>query len=377
MRNILKIELNPGRIFGLDLLRALAILFVCVDHSTDFLPENLKVINKIFRFDGISVFFVLSGFLIGGILIKLLEGDKPNTAKLLHFWKRRWFRTLPNYFLILIILVLLEILFNMDAFSFQNTIPYFVFSQNLFQPHPWFFPEAWSLSIEEWFYLIVPALIVLGIRILRLPLQKSILYSAVFIILMVLGFRYYKYVNQPFEDILYWDLNFRKQVSTRFDSLMFGILGAYLQFYHFKNWIKYKKTLLFLGIIVLLGCRILQKIIPPYSIYSCVFSFVMISTGVLLLLPYLSELKTGKGMPYKMITYISLISYSMYLLNYSVVKIWVIDRVFNLFLPENTIIISFVKYGLFWSLTFILSILLYKYFEIPTTNLRDKKWRYT
>ncbi len=175
MRNILKIELNPERIFGLDVLRALAILFVVIEHGTELLPEKLQIISRLFRFDGVTIFFVLSGFLIGGILIKLLEKNKVTLPILLNFWKRRWFRTLPNYFLMLIFLMLLDILFNPDAFSVENVAPYFIFAQNLFQPHPWFFHEAWSLSIEEWFYLIIPALIMVSIRFFRLSLQKSIL----------------------------------------------------------------------------------------------------------------------------------------------------------------------------------------------------------
>lgn len=373
MRNILKIELNPERIFGLDLLRALAILFVIIEHGTELLPEKLQIVSRLFRFEGVTIFFVLSGFLIGGILIKLLQKNKASLSILLRFWKRRWFRTLPNYFLTLLFLMSLDILFNNDAFSIENVAPYFIFAQNLFQPHPWFFHEAWSLSVEEWFYLIIPTLIMIGIRFFRLSLQTSILFSAVFIILMVIGFRYYRYVNQPFDAVIYWDLNFRKQVTTRFDSLMIGILAAYMQFYHFKKWIKYKKTLLIVGIMLLLCCRITPRLFAPYSIYSCVFSFVIISIGVFLLLPFLSELKTGKGSLNKIITYISLISYSMYLVNYSLVKNWIIDKLFNFFFPTNDVILSLTKYGLYWTLTIILSILLYKYFEIPTTNLREKK----
>ena len=50
---------------------------------------------------------------------------------------------------------------------------YFFFSQNIISPHPWFFPEAWSLSIEEWFYVIIPICLFIGIIILKLDAKKQ------------------------------------------------------------------------------------------------------------------------------------------------------------------------------------------------------------
>ena len=69
MRDILKIKIDSDkRIYGLDILRALAILFVVFAHSTSFVPKSLKIFYWHLQYDGVSVFFVLSGFLIGKIL---------------------------------------------------------------------------------------------------------------------------------------------------------------------------------------------------------------------------------------------------------------------------------------------------------------------
>ncbi len=99
-------QLNPNyenRIFGLDLMRAIAIIFVVMGHGLMLEKANtnfpwIRLIN------GVELFFVLSGFLIGGILIKTFN-DKENFGikTIANFWVRRWFRTLPNYYLILII----------------------------------------------------------------------------------------------------------------------------------------------------------------------------------------------------------------------------------------------------------------------------------
>ena len=85
------------------------------------------------------MFFVLSGFLIGGILIRALERDGATMATLLHFWIRRWFRTLPNYFLILLLLSAISCWLYHRSFW---TLDYFFFLQNFNKPSPPFFAEA-------------------------------------------------------------------------------------------------------------------------------------------------------------------------------------------------------------------------------------------
>jgi peptidoglycan/LPS O-acetylase OafA/YrhL len=374
MRNLLKIELNPKRVYGLDILRALAILFVVVEHGRFLLPHRLEFIHQFVIFDGVSIFFVLSGFLIGGILIKIFEERGSSNRILLDFWIRRWFRTLPNYFLILIILGTLSVLFTED-FSFYQIRRYFIFSQNLFSEHPEFFPEAWSLSIEEWYYLLIPISIFLLIRVFNHTPSRSVLYTAVGILFIITIFRFYRSMNVEISNYEEWDLWYRKQVFTRLDSLMFGMIGAYIQ-YHFKEkWLRHKKVLLFTGIalFVLWKFGAMSNFFPIDGLYSCVFSFSITSMATLALLPYLSSLKYGQGKLYTFFTYISLISYSMYLINLTLIQTWIIDSIHWSLLSENIYLIIFVKYGLFWSLTITVSILIYKYFEVPVMNLRDHK----
>lgn len=68
-----KLEQSPNRVFGLDLLRFVAIFMVLLGHSLILAPKALKPFVYKFLFDGVAIFFVLSGFLIGGILIKQLN----------------------------------------------------------------------------------------------------------------------------------------------------------------------------------------------------------------------------------------------------------------------------------------------------------------
>lgn len=372
LKDLLRLELNPNRVYGLDILRAMAILFVVMVHGGHFMPEHRYKYIYYIIFDGVAMFFVLSGFLIGGILIKIINTQGINFKIILNFWKRRWFRTLPNYFLILLVLLIIGAFFT-EGFTLANKYKYFIFTQNLVTEHPRFFGEAWSLSIEEWFYLLLPIFIYLGTRLLKLSANKSLLATAAGIIVCVTLFRYYRYVTLDIDSKYVWDKMLRRQVFTQLDSLMFGVIGAYI-FYFFKNhWVRFKKLLLVLGILLFLVVRYNWLKFEPQGLFYCVFSFTGNSLATLFLLPYLSTLKSGKGILYKVITYISLISYSIYLINSNLMR-WIINSIDWMPLEQfNGYAFLLTRYFVFWFLTILISLLLYKYFELPMMNLRDKK----
>ncbi|MBN8702355.1 MAG: acyltransferase [Bacteroidetes bacterium] len=373
MKNIFRIEIDTNRVLGLDILRALAIFFVVLGHGGHLLSEKWQRLNSYFIFDGVSIFFVLSGFLVGGLLIKQLEQKEFNKRALFNFWTRRWFRTLPNYFLILVVLCLLNFFFTPN-FSIKSTFKYFIFSQNFFEPHPSnFFPEAWSLSVEEWFYLLLPICIGTFSIVFKVTHKKGVLTTIILVIILTTTVRYYRYSTGVIDGIKDWDLLFRKQVITRLDSLMFGVIGAYIQYYHLPLWLKHKHKLLLLGIFLFVLSRyLLPNITSINGLYSTVFSFSLIAIATLLILPYLSDLKTNKSVLYKPITYLSLISYSMYLLNLSILQHWILNKIPWNYLTTNNNITMAINYSLYWSVLILLSILLYKYFELPITKLRDR-----
>lgn len=370
MQSIFSLKISDNRIYGLDILRAFAIIFVILVHSDTMLPEWLFHKMYYFILDGVSIFFVLSGFLIGGILIKTFENATPSKRSLLNFWLRRWLRTLPNYFLILSILLILKSFFNTEFYALDYWT-YFIFSQNLFTVHPSFFPEAWSLSVEEWFYLIIPIFISL-LYLAKFSVKRAVLLTIVLIIILVTWYRYVRLGQVSIDNFKEWDFLIRKQVFTRLDSLMYGVLGAYLSYYYAEYWLKYKNYLFALGlfIFVLFKLGILSS--GKYDLFQSVFSLSLFSVATLLLLPFLSTIKKGNGLLYKIVTLISLISYSMYLTHLSIVQGWILGRInlneLNLGWQQFLVI----KYTLYWVLTLVLSFLLYKYFEVPMMNLRDK-----
>jgi peptidoglycan/LPS O-acetylase OafA/YrhL len=370
-----KLSIEDNRVFGLDILRAIAILCVVLGHSLSFVPPGIfSRIAGLAVFDGVSIFFVLSGFLIGGILIKTLEKNPPELKVLLHFWTRRWFRTLPAYYLVLIAVVACTVLFGRfmsvpQSFTFAN-LKLFIFTQNWSSPHPNFFPEAWSLSIEEWYYVLIPSVLFLSVKMLRISPKQSIVYVACAVIFAVTLVRYVRFAGGQYSTYDEWDTVFRKQVITRLDSLMFGMLGAFCSYYYPRLWRSNKKPLLAVGVLLLVVARYSPEIIRTASVgfYNSVLSFTVLSVGVLLCLPFLSDYTDKGSIVYIPMTYISMCSYSMYLLNFTPIAhfgIGVVKRFAGISTPT-------VLYPVYWVIVMGSSILMYKYFENPTTDLRSK-----
>ena len=324
-------------------------------------------------YDGVSMFFTLSGFLIGGILIKVLENNpKPNFSTLWNFWKRRWLRTLPNYFLVLTVLVIYFSLFR--EFRGIQVWKYYLFIQNLWQPQPWFFGESWSLSIEEWFYLITPVGLIILIRFFKLSVLKSVLLFAVGLIVYSIFQRISQYgtISPESMNLDTYNPLIRTQITTRLDSIMFGVLAACAKHFLPQLWLKYKTLFFGIGLSFLVFYFFHRNDIQVYFIG--IFSQTIIALGVAFILPFLNEIKSGKGFIYKAITYISLTSYSAYLINFGLIQDIVLLNLQKIF-PEvlGQTFHSALLLVLFFAFTFLGATLLYKYFELPVMRLRDKK----
>jgi peptidoglycan/LPS O-acetylase OafA/YrhL len=140
---------------GLDVVRALAILLVLASHLTSYGFATTGVVGSLVDLLGalgVEMFFSLSGFLIGGILIRLADDVRPSTAR--RFLVRRWMRTLPLYYAVL--------LFSCWMFRRVDT-PAFFFLQSVWPHESTLVPQAWSLVLEELFYLLFP-LVLLATR---------------------------------------------------------------------------------------------------------------------------------------------------------------------------------------------------------------------
>ena len=139
---------------GLDTLRVLAIALVLVFHYPgEGAPEAIASIAR-FGWTGVDLFFVLSGFLIGRqLLAPLAAGERPALGA---FCLRRFLRVLPAYWVVLAVYALLP-----EAREQSRMAPlwsFLTFTQN-FGLEGGAFSHAWSLCIEEHFYIALPLLV--------------------------------------------------------------------------------------------------------------------------------------------------------------------------------------------------------------------------
>jgi len=147
---------SEGRNVNLDALRAGAILLVIAFHVPQIFPEGGGSLLRVTWYGqfGVDLFFVLSGWLIGGLYWR--EYLARGTVRLGTFWARRWLRTLPPYFVALAVSWAAVAWERGEAFD-----PLFlVFLQNYEAVIP-FFLVSWSLCVEEHFYVVAPLLLLL------------------------------------------------------------------------------------------------------------------------------------------------------------------------------------------------------------------------
>lgn len=368
---LFKISLSGNRVFGLDLLRAFAIATVIYSHSIYFIESvELKSTLRIFHLDGVTMFFVLSGFLIGQIIIRDFESKPANFQTVISFWKRRWFRTLPAYFLVLL-----------AAAFFQNPpklvlLKYSIFSQNLWEHYPFFFREAWSISVEEWFYLSLPILLLVCLMI-GAKLRRGL--GLVIVIFGVMGpaMRIMQFQIHDPGEAEFWGLFIRGSVFCRMDSLALGVWGAYLSRYSPAAWMGQKRAKFLAGLIicmlpVLLDDYRREMVASPEAI-NAVFYYWFEPLGTFLMLPFLSSYHLKQSAFALAVTHISVISYAMYLLNHSLIMLELIPWGQRLFMPpERGLGWQMLSVVFFVLTTLVLSTLFYKLYEAPCTRLRDR-----
>lgn len=376
-------ETTSKRIFGLDVVRASAISLVLIAHTSAILFPLIKIpiigfiigkliaINYHFGVVGVELFFVLSGFLIGTILIKENIETNVNTNKgLFHFWKMRWMRTLPAYYFVMIIICFLNkyILFQPTPFSF------FIFTQNLVTPHPPVFGEAWSLSVEEWSYLILPFLFL----VIRKFLQKKKAFLNILIsyLFFFFAFRIINAFDPMFADI---DKGIRKIVLFRLDAVAWGILIAYFNLYYRSRLILLRKGFFYIGLCGILIISALNYLgfHPKFNYYNTsnifrflidAFLYTLYPVFAAMLLPAALCLKaTSNIFITKIITKLSALSYTLYL-THAYIVLQLMEKYFVVTTISGCLIF-FVAYLI---LAFSAAIILHKLIEIPFINLRNK-----
>jgi peptidoglycan/LPS O-acetylase OafA/YrhL len=213
------------RIKSLDVLRGVAILLVLGEHK--FASDLWLRVG----WSGVDLFFVLSGFLISGLLFA--EYKKHGSIRVSRFLIRRGLRIYPAYYLALAYFVGRDMVRGQMP-STQAAMSV-VFLQN-YGPGP--INHTWSLAVEEHFYLLLPATLLLLIWGARrgnsgeqranpfAPLPRVVLAVAV----LILTLRIATFVLVPYHNETH-----HFPTHLRLDSLLFGVLIGYAYHFHFDG----------------------------------------------------------------------------------------------------------------------------------------------
>ncbi len=243
LSNIFRIDFDQNRVFGLDILRMVAILLVVIAHSLSFMPSGISKVIDRFLLDGVGIFFVLSVFLIGKILISTFEKTNFTWSDVKIFWLKRWSRTLPNYYFFLVLLAIIN--YETVIKIGNNFYSYFFFLQNVDHNPRYFFGWSWSLSVEEWFYILIVLLISGFSYVFSKKNKKKVIFiSIVFLVAIPSLLRIVYSVNNGYSaetfDILQYS------VIYRLDTIIYGVLGAFVLYYYSDFWKKNKIVFLYL-----------------------------------------------------------------------------------------------------------------------------------
>lgn len=288
---------------------------------------------------------------------------------------RRWFRTLPVYWLILTMVIGMFWAMQIHkplGYEWQ----YYPFLQNLVTPHPpYFFGEAWSLSVEEWSYLLLPVFLLVASKLFP-PLDKAKFLLRVFALYLLL-FTAIRFVN-AFHPLYGSDADagIRKVVVFRLDAIMYGVLFAHFQYFQSWQLNKWKYPLLLGGLCGVSLCYyLLQKpelVIMSENIYlkflGDAFFYMLLPLSFSFVLPFANGVKrVGSRVLTNVVQYVSRISYAMYLTHYSLIYI---AFFYNRKIASHyQILLAYIAYLL---ILFTVSSLLYAYFERPFMHYRDK-----
>ena len=363
------------RVFGLDLLRAAAIMMVICAHAFVVLYPHFGPALSLLGhggFYGVELFFVLSGFLIGQILIRQGLGlDRAGDVAV--FYVRRWFRTLPLFFLFLIINVWLEFQFRGHRVGLAETLSHGFFLRNLTGFHMSFFPESWSLAIEEWFYLLFPAALWLG-------LKTSKRFDAVFLSAAFAFFAFSTIARMlaATDPAATWSEAQRMAVIYRFDALMLGMFGAWLSIRFPERWARHAMVSALAGIVLLLAMYVTlwkiengQLAFGDDDYFARTFRFTCVSLGFALLLPWTSGWKLAReNFGSTAVRRIALWSYGLYLVHLPVFLI--VTRTLIRADDARALMPALASFALQVGGAIILSALLYRFFEAPCTRLRER-----
>ncbi|AFM04372.1 putative acyltransferase [Bernardetia litoralis DSM 6794] len=291
------------RIPALDGMRAISILLVIgahLKHSDLFsslLPSYIYFDGTL----GVGVFFTISGFLITTLMLK--EENSKGKINLKNFYIRRFLRLMPVYYAFLIVLVIIDY-FTIVDITWCQYLSSLTYTKNFFCGS-WIDGHLWSLAVEEQFYLVWPLIFYFVPKKYRIKI-------AVALVIVAPIFRLYFYFTKQGNLLVF-------SFFSNMDCLMIGCLVAYIYFKEYKIIDLLNKLPQGLVRFVALGLIFFSSLIQYlllFGFFTVPFNKTVQSIAVGILI--VSYSLQPKGWSYnflnlKFITYIGVLSYSIYL----------------------------------------------------------------
>ncbi len=234
-------------ISSLDFFRSIAGYGVAICHFYYYLFDLSHF--QFFSIFFVEFFFVLSGFVLYPQLKKVYE----NKENIKIFYLRRWYRTVPPYIIALLIYSILFSKFDFD------TLKYFFFIQNISESFTGsqYFYVAWSLAIEEFFYLIFPIFLIFfnkkGFFNIILLFVSLIYFAKVIYLIFDVNEEFYRISTFLRLDAIAFGVIVRiffKKIKNNFVNIFLFFLISFLMIYFEKNLINLKNFELFIFVLL-------------------------------------------------------------------------------------------------------------------------------
>ncbi|TGM80226.1 acyltransferase family protein [Leptospira bouyouniensis] len=323
---------NPLEMKGLNGIRGIAFFMVIYTHMFrpykyfGFHEPNVWIEN--FLNNGslcMDAFFVLSGYLIGGQLLK--EKIKTNSINYGNFITKRVLRIFPPYYIFLTFQFI--IIYNLSKFATDELVK--TESLQLMKRVVWDYAymsdyfagimiHGWSLSVEEKFYILLPILLFL---ILKLKQKNQILFSLSILVILPTIFRLIQFLQISPENLSFWtySVTFYYPFHSRMDGLFLGVLVAAIQIYYpekIDKFLKDRNSIYFvlLSLVTLLSIMFFTSEDRP-DLFTCVFRFLFASLAwSIILIKTLDEKSwTAKVLSVPIFSPVAKLSYCAYIIH--------------------------------------------------------------
>lgn len=341
----------------LDGLRFFAFLLVFIHHHPFFqnIPV-LKILNRI-GWVGVDLFFVLSAYLFTKLLV--LEYKKTNRVSYRKFYIRRILRIWPIYYLFVVFCIVYKLIIggDFDLSAIYRMLGLFTFTDNIAsvfwgynQVIP-FVAHLWTISFEEQFYVIVPALILFLVK--TSYKFKIRFFIIVFISLLII--RTVLILNNV-NYLTLWLLPF-----THYESILFGIVLGF-----FEEYLPKLKTFVWIALALICFPILSRFNILKINLASNILYFLV---GLFTTITVAASLKSEliqKFLSLKPLVFLGKRSYGLYLFHFLGIFLgaYISDRLFD----QNLFYSFLISLGA----TILISVLSYKWIESPFLKLKKK-----